>query len=288
MEQISICAKEDLPGLIDVQQDRAHAVNVAVAVGDNAVIEHQPAFGRLDGNRPGADFGGLPPLPARPHHEAVPPPVNHVRALADVDIAERRVAVVAGTAEHQEVAIELAREQHSVAIERKESVFQLFEGLEVLCLRDSNRRTVVIIAPRYVVGVVDQADPGIVGIGTPANFRVAAGNLDLYRLDLPVKCVFASSEVKPRHGVRVFDAEHSNELTLVIDDRAVVYALRSGERPAPYQWVATVSPDNVRAVRRLIFPGDVRHRLAEDCLAHSVFSLALETGQRQILARAGK
>ena len=122
---------EHSPRLVEIEQRRAHAVDEAVAGIHHAVIDHQPAVVGFDGDRAGADLGALPPLAdfvaAAAHHEAVHAPVAHVGALADVDVAERRVAVVAGAAEHEVLAVDLSRKQHAVAIERQERVFQPLE-----------------------------------------------------------------------------------------------------------------------------------------------------------------
>ena len=59
-EDIILRAGDDLPRLLKIQQGTAHAVNKAVAGGDDAVINQQPAFVRLNRHGARADFGGLP------------------------------------------------------------------------------------------------------------------------------------------------------------------------------------------------------------------------------------
>ena len=112
-----------LPRLIEIEQRRAEAVHKAIARGEHAVIEQQPAFARLDRRRPGPDLGGLPAAD-RLHHKAMLAPVDQIRAFAVEDVAKGRVPGIAGAAEHGVLAVDLAREQHAVAVVRQEGILQ--------------------------------------------------------------------------------------------------------------------------------------------------------------------
>ena len=56
------------------------------------------------------------------HPTAVTTPVLEVGRLAIEDISEGRVPIVAGAAEHSEVAVQLTREEHSITVEGQEGV----------------------------------------------------------------------------------------------------------------------------------------------------------------------
>ena len=78
---------------------------------------------------------------------AVSSPEFHIFTLADKDIAERCMAVVAWTAHHHVVAVDLSREQHAVTVEWKECVLKLNEFLEVIGVSNTDGRAVIAVAP---------------------------------------------------------------------------------------------------------------------------------------------
>ena len=96
---------------------------------------------------------------------AMPAPVDHVRALGVVDVAEGGVAVVGRPAVHGVGAIDLAWEQHTVAVEGQERVLELGELAEVLRPADTDGRTVA--GPEEVpaweeAGLEEEADPALI------------------------------------------------------------------------------------------------------------------------------
>ena len=92
-------AGDHLPWLIQVEERGAHRVDEAVARRQDTVVDQEPAFGRLDGGRPGADLGGLPAPGFGRHDVAMPAPVGQVRAFRVEDVAERGVTIVTRSAE---------------------------------------------------------------------------------------------------------------------------------------------------------------------------------------------
>src|SRR5690606_33797298 len=77
--------------LIPVQNDGAHAVYEPVARAGNTMIEHKPAFRRLDRGRSAADFHRLPPaLPALGHDMAMLAPIHKIRAFTKEYVAKWR------------------------------------------------------------------------------------------------------------------------------------------------------------------------------------------------------
>jgi len=100
---------DHLPGLVQVQQGGSEAVDEPVAGGEYPVVEQEPTFWGLDGNRTSADLGALPTAPDA-HDEAVLAPVDQVGAAAEVDVTKGGVSVVAWAAEHDVHIADLAWE----------------------------------------------------------------------------------------------------------------------------------------------------------------------------------
>ena len=123
---------------------------------DNTVIEQQPS--RFGEERHGtcADFRTLPGTVFKRsyfHHTAVFTPIFHVGTVADVDVAERCVPVVAGTAQHGVFAVYLLWKQYAVAVERQEGVFALEEFFEVERIPNTDGWSVVSVTPGNPVTV---------------------------------------------------------------------------------------------------------------------------------------
>ena len=57
------------------------------------------------------------------HHKAVFAPMDHIQALAQVNITEGSVTIVAGTAEHHIFSIDPARKEHAIAVIWQQSIF---------------------------------------------------------------------------------------------------------------------------------------------------------------------
>ena len=96
------------------------------------------------------------------HHMAVPAPEFHILALADENIPERRMPVVAGPAEHHIHAIDLPGEKHAVSVKRKEGVFKLYKLLKVKGICHANGGAVIAIAPGNVISVLNKANSGVI------------------------------------------------------------------------------------------------------------------------------
>src|SRR5699024_8616658 len=143
-------------------------------------------------DRAGADLQALPGALIAldcAHHEAVAAPVDEVLALADKDITERGVAGIRRTAHHHVAALDLAREEHAVAVVGQEGVFQLVEGLEILGPGDADRGAVVAVAPGDVILAVNLADAGVVAVFALGDFGVFTDKVDRLIIDLPVDAV---------------------------------------------------------------------------------------------------
>ena len=153
------------------------------------MVEQQPALGRLDRRRAGADLRRLPRPRLRAQHVPVPAPVHEVGALRVEDVAERRVPVVARPAEHRVRPADPPREEHAVAVERQERVVGLVERLEVVRPPHPDRRPVVAVAPRDVVAVLEPGDARVVrvneALGDLGHARVGRLPRDRLVLELP-------------------------------------------------------------------------------------------------------
>src|SRR4030042_4614391 len=86
------------PWLVQIKQRGPEAVHESIAGRQHAVIEQGPAFGRLNRSRTGSDLGVLPAT-FHTHHEAVSSPVDQIWALADINVAEGCMSVVARAAQ---------------------------------------------------------------------------------------------------------------------------------------------------------------------------------------------
>ena len=95
---------------------------------------------------------------------AVTTPEFHIGALGEENIAERRMTGVGRAGQQCVVAADLAREQHRVAVEGNERVFDAGKGLEIGGFRHTDGRTVEILAPDNIVGAFDLDKARIVGI----------------------------------------------------------------------------------------------------------------------------
>jgi hypothetical protein len=84
--------------------------------------------------------------------------------LTQVDVAERRVAVVAGAIEHDVVAVYFSRKENAVAVEGEKRVLKLYKGFEIFCLGNADCRSAGIVAPQNVVRPIDLQKARIVPV----------------------------------------------------------------------------------------------------------------------------
>ena len=214
-EEVVAGTRDDAPRLVEVEQRRAHRVDEAVARGEDAVVDHEPALVGLDRDRAGADLRRLPAPGPRAHHVPVAAPVDQVGALREEDVAERRVAVVARPAQHQVPVSDPPREQDAVAVEGEVGVVELVERHEVVRVGDADRRPVVAVAPGHVVAILEPRHARVVGVleraldlGTRAS---VGGEVDRLLVDLPVDPVGAPARVDVHRARGVVDAEDAGE-----------------------------------------------------------------------------
>ena len=138
---------------------------------------------------------GAAPPPIFAHDMAMIAPEVHVRALAEEDIAKGGVAAVGGPGHHDEIAVDFAREQHSVPVVREEGVLESREALEIGGFRDSYGRAVHILTPHRVVGIIDLDEARVVGVYRLERLAVLVEKRYLFGLEVPVEGVAAGAEV---------------------------------------------------------------------------------------------
>lgn len=212
--QVVAGAVKHLFGVLAVENGRAHGIAETVAGGNHAVVEHQPTLVGEERNTARADFGTLPgTLGERRHlhHAAVLAPVLHVGAVADVYVAERRVPVVARTAQHGVASAELLGKQYPVAVERQKGIFTLVEVLEVERVGNADGRSVAAVAPRNPVAVFNPRYTRVVLVLRFNHLRIARFELDRFVVDVPMQAVVAESGENVHLHCAVVAAEHAGE-----------------------------------------------------------------------------
>src|SRR4030042_1174804 len=161
------------PWLVQIKQRGPEAVHESIAGRQHAVIEQEPAFGRLNRSRTGSDLGALPAT-FHTHHEAVSSPVDQMWAPADEDVAEGRMAVVARAAQQHVLPADPTGEEHTVAVERQEGILEEIEPGEGERVADPDRGSVIPVAPCHVEAVFQPDAPRVVAEGIAADLRILA------------------------------------------------------------------------------------------------------------------
>ena len=152
-------------------------------------------------------------------------PELHVGAEADVDVAKRSMSAVAGTAQERIFAIELLRQQHTVAIERQESILALEELLEIESIADADGGTVVAVAPRNPVTVFNPCHARVVFIFGLYHIRIPGLEPDGFMLYFPVDAVLAETGKDIHLHRTIVTTEHTGITILKRNHRTVENAV---------------------------------------------------------------
>ena len=120
-------------------------------------------------------------------------PIFHIRAIADIDITERSMSIIAGTTQHGVFSIYLLREKYPVAIEWKESILALEKLFEVKRICNADSRTMIAVAPGNPVTILNPSYTRIIFILRLNHIRIAC--LELYRfvIDIPIDAVLTET-----------------------------------------------------------------------------------------------
>ena len=258
------------------------------------MIEHQPTLVREERYRTCPYLGTLPGTfgeRRRSHHMAVFAPEFHVRAEANVDVAKRSMSAIAGTAQERIFAIELLRQQHTVAVERQESILALEELLEIESIADADGGAVVAVTPRNPVAVLNPCHARIVFIFGLYHVRIPGLELDWLMLYFPVDAVLAETGKDIHLHRPVVTTEHTGITILKRNHRTVENAVRRRNMVAVYYGILRITPHYILTACRPFFP---RHC---DFVAHNCsilligyccfFSSAYVNGMKYVMRNAG-
>ena len=204
---------------------------------------------------------------------AVAAPELHVRALGQKDVAEGGVAGVGRAGQQREHAVNLAGEQHRVAVEGHKGVFDAGEGFEIGGFGNADGRAVEVLAPDNIIGILHLDQPRVVGVGRHKGFALFVHKGDLFGVELPVDAVGAAAQVDEGDAVGLLAAEHPDVGTLVRHHRRVEDARHAGDGVAADDRVFGIAPQRQGGAGGFGLPGDVGQGVTvQFYVAHSTVS----------------
>ena len=116
---------------------------------------------------------------------------------------------VTGTAQERIFAIELLREQHTVAVERQKGILTLEEFLEIESIANADSRTVVTIAPRNPIAVLNPCYTRVVFILGLYHVCIPGLELDWLMFYFPMDTVLTEPGKNIHLHRTVVTAEHT-------------------------------------------------------------------------------
>ncbi len=266
VKEIFAAAVLNDPGLIDIEDACAEAVNETVAAFENAVIEYEPAFACFDRDRTCADLLGFPALHGS-HNVSVLAPVGHVLGVREIHIAEGCMTAVRRTGEHYIFAVYLSGEENAVSVEGEECVFTLVEFLEILCPAHADcRLPAVSVTPCDPETVFDPYTSGVVAVLPGISFssgRIVVYPVNSLFVDIPVDTVLGEACVDSHISFLIVNSEHACELIVAVLEGnycAVEDGVACGEKVSRNYRVSVIAPDNILTACGLVLPGDVGER----------------------------
>ena len=188
---------------------------------------------------------------------AVVSPVLHVLALAEENVAERRVSAVAGTGKHHVLAVDLPWKQHCVPVKRQERIFHPDKCLKVGSLCHADGCAVGILAPDHIISAVHFHQPWVVGINRLERFSVFIQELNLFLVECPVNAVCTSAEVNKRNAVHLLSPEHADKSTFIRNDCAVENACHTRDGIPGDNGIFLVAPYRCSTVCRALLPRQI-------------------------------
>ena len=256
-EQIGLCAIENALGMLLIQDGSAHGIAITVARSDDTMIEQEPAFVDQEGHGSGANLRTLPGTlweRSGRHDATMLAPILHIGTETEVDVAERGVAIVTGTAQKGILAIDFFGEEHAIAVEWQEGILALIERFEVESVAKTNRRTVVTVAPSNPITVFKPRHPWVVFVFRGNHLRVARLENDGFFVDFPMDAVVAEAcKDIHLHGF-VVATEHTCEAVFKRNDGTIEDAVGRGDVISADDGVVAVAPHHVFAALRALLP----------------------------------
>ena len=148
-------------------------------------------------------------------------------------------------------------EQHRIAVEGDEGVFQTCKGLEIRGFGDADGSTVKILTPDGVVGVLDLHQTGVVGVLGHEGLALAVDEGNLVPVKVPMDAVGAPAKVDIGDTVQLLAPEHADEAVLIGNNRTVENPGDTGQGIPADNRIFRVPPQGAFAAGGLILPGDV-------------------------------
>ena len=169
------------------------------------------------------------------------------------------MAVVARAAEHGKAAVELLRQQHTVAVEGQEGVLALVECLEVESIAYAYGGAVIAVAPGNPVAVFNPGHTRVVLIVRVNHVGVARLELDGGIGYFPVYAVGREAGEDIHAYSLVVAAEHSGETVAERYHGRVENRIGYCSLVAVDNRVECVAPHHIGAAFGAFFPGKISH-----------------------------
>ena len=167
------------------------------------------------------------------------------------------MAAVRRAAQQGVQTVDLPGEQHGVAVEGDKGILDADKGLEVGGLGDADGRTVEVLTPDDVVGVLHLYQTGIVGVDRHERLALLVDEGDLVLVEGPVNRILAVTQIDIGHAVDLFAPEHTDELALVWHHGTVEDACHPFHRVAVDDGVLAVPPHRAGGIGGLFLPRNI-------------------------------
>ena len=301
-EEIRSRTELHLPRLVQIKQCRSKGIDITIAGTKHTVVEQQPAFTGFDRNRAGTYFQALPCTlfkRRRRHDMPMASPKLQVGRLAIINISERSMPVVTGTAQHGKITINLAREQHAITVERQESILHLVERLEIRspCHADGGL-ALISVTPSHIVTVIDKADTRVITIHPFTYLGDITLELQLLRIDVPMNGILAESHMKRHPAVCIITTEHSGIPFAERYYRTIEYTIGCRQQITGNDRIRTTSPHYIFTTFGTLLPRHTGQRIARNLqFTHILFFVRLIVflyflsscvkGTNQVIRKAG-
>jgi len=225
--QVGFGSGYNLPRLFEVQQRRAPVVHISVATSKNSMINQKPTLTGFNRDWTCPDLCALPRLLGT-HDESVSPPVDEILALRKENVPERSVTPIAGAAQEHVTSTNPTREKDAVAIVGQQRVLNHGEGLEVVGISETDRRSMIAIAPRDVVAIFDPHDARVVTVLGFADVMI--GNIPFNRswVDVPIEPILTDSSVESHLALTIVASEYPREPISELNRSRVEDGVRGG------------------------------------------------------------
>ena len=172
-------------------------------------------------------------------------PELHVGRLAVENVSESGVPGVRGAGEHGKTAVNLAGEEHAVAVVGQEGVLYLVESLEVCGPGNTDGGAVIAVAPGDPEAVFDEGHAGVVPVDPLAHLGIGPFKLNGVGLNVPVQAVLGEAGVEGHAAVGVVATEYACEAVLERNHGAVEDAVGVRKEVAGNHGIGTVAPQGM-------------------------------------------